>query len=289
MKTNISAAVLALSVVLAISCKKEEDPPPPVPGYITMNFVFNNMQARLNNIGENSTIPAGNAAQSPRFNSISAHYVEMTTDKWTPVGDGVILYNGPETNAGGATAVDFDQALILAEGEEFISISVEDIPPGVYKYLRVSLTYQNYDIDLHASGLDLTGTLASFVGFNSYITSFPIKAQTLVVNDDRLQGFWAFETQYGISEGQAPPGATTVPNPLFATSPIPQGSCLVSGEFDPPLIVTGKETVNRTIKISLSTNNSFEWKDAAGNGLYEPLDGDTVVDMGLRGLVPIVE
>ena len=41
---------------------------------------------------------------------------------------------------------------------------------------------------------------------------------------------------------------------------------------------------------TFSINNSFEWKDLNGDGFFEPTDGvnpgDTVVDMGLRGLFP---
>ena len=54
-----------------------------------------------------------------------------------------------------------------------------------------------------------------------------------------------------------------------------------------PLTITGSETSDITIIMSVSTNKSFEWKDADMDGLYEPLDGDTVVDMGIRGLIPM--
>ena len=36
-----------------------------------------------------------------------------------------------------------------------------------------------------------------------------------------------------------------------------------------------------------STN--FSWVDSDTNGEYDPLDGDIPVDMGVRGLVPIIE
>ena len=163
--------------------------------------------------------------------------------------------------------------------------------PGSYSWLRVSLAYQNYDIKYRANGLDLTGTIASFIGFNSYIRNYKIKDSTVVVNDDRLQGYWAFETSvpgFGglVSSGQAPAGATTVPNPLASTSPIPAGSCVVTGEFASPLVITGSETSDITVIVSLSTNKSFEWIDADHNATYDPLNGDQVVDMGIRGLIP---
>ena len=114
------------------------------------------------------------------------------------------------------------------------------------------------------------------------------------MNDDRAQGFWAFEVIDPIIptapiSGQSA-GVTTVPNPLFASSPIPSNSCLVTGAFAQPLVITGSETSDVVIEVSLSTNNSFEWLDN-GDGIYEPgaPANDMVVDMGVRGLIPTVQ
>ena len=136
------------------------------------------------------------------------------------------------------------------------------------------------------SGTVFNGTLASFVGFNNYITSYNVDTQNVTVNDDKLQGYWAFEVAGQIFQGQAPPGATTVPNPLFATSPVPQGSCVVTGQFANALTITGNETEDVVVTLSLSINNSFEWQEVNADGQYEPSAGEQVVDMGFRGLVP---
>jgi hypothetical protein len=106
------------------------------------------------------------------------------------------------------------------------------------------------------------------------------------VNGNRLQGFWAFEALGFTEQGQAPAGATTVPNPLFETSPIPQGSCVVTGAFEEPLRSTGEETEDLEITLSFSVNNSFEWQEVVQDGKFEPSAGEEVVDMGLRGLIP---
>ncbi|MFT7155531.1 MAG: hypothetical protein ACI8Q1_000532 [Parvicella sp.] len=58
----------------------------------------------------------------------------------------------------------------------------------------------------------MTGRIASFVGFNNYITSHTIDAQSVTLNQNKLQGYWAFETAGQIFQGDA--SATTVPNPL---------------------------------------------------------------------------
>ena len=280
--------LLALSLI-SFSCSDEDDNQVVVEEpQLIIKFKFDPTQIRLNNIGQPSTVAAGNAAQSPIFNSISAHYLEFTPNALTQVGQGAILYSGPSTTLGGANAIDFSQAKIVGEGEAFLSIPLKNIPQGSYEYVRVSLSYQNYNINVRASGSDYVGTLASFVGYNNYITTHSINGNPFVVNNDVLQGYWAFgipSVGYYTS-GQAPAGATTVPNPLAATSPIPAGSCLVTGKFVNNLVITGNETKNIEVQLSLSINNSFEWQEVNVDGKFEPSVGENVVDMGLRGLIP---
>jgi len=282
--------VLMAGLVL-FSCKKDEPTPTnntattDVPEVI-FKFKFDSTQVRLNNLGNPASVPAGNAAQSPKFNLMSAHYIELTPTAFTAVGAGEVLYNPGTTTAGGSAAIDFATSTKVGEGAVFKKIKISDITPGTYEYLRVSLAYQNYVIKYKYMGNLYTGTLASFVGFNTYITSYTINTQSVTVNANKLQGYWGFETFGTVFEGQS--AGTTVPNPLFATSPIPAGSCLVTGQFSTPLTITGNETSDIVITISLSTNNSFEWEDDDADGLYSPAAGDTVVDMGLRGLIPIV-
>lgn len=281
-------------MLLVTSCKKSEDRSNgPKINFI---FKFDSTQARLNNLGNPSGIPPGHAAQSPVFNTMSAHYVELAQDALTAIGSGVILYRAPETTTGGANAIDFDQSAFAGNDEVFLSVPIKSMAPGSYNWLRVSLAYQNYNIKYKYNGVNLSGTIASFIGFNTYIRNYKVKDSSISVNDDRLQGYWAFETSYlgfgAVSSGQAPAGATTVPNPLQSTSPIPAGSCVVTGQFASPLNITGSETNDITIVVSLSTNKSFEWIDNDGNGTYDPVDAagaplDAVVDMGIRGLIPV--
>ena len=112
--------------------------------------------------------------------------------------------------------------------------------------------------------------------------------ETVPVNGNRKQGYWGFKSIAGVVSGQSPEGATTVPNPLAGTSPIPAGSCVVTGNFDAPLVITGNETEDLTLTMSLSVNNSFEWIDRNGNNHWDvdPNADEQVVDMGLRGLKP---
>lgn len=287
---------IAGAVSLTISaCKKDEPDPVPPPGPdLVFRFQFDPDAPRLNNIGQPAEMPTDHAGQSPEFNKISAHYIELAPSGLTQLGAGEVLYNGPQTTAGGENALDFDQAIIKSGGEEFIRIPLSSIEAGSYEWIRVSLSYQNYDIEYKFAGNIYSGTLASFIGFNNYITSYEIDGETIEVNDDKLQGYWGFKTTVlGFTqtmEGQAPAGATTVPNPLFNQAPIPAGSCVVTGPFNNPLNITGDETEDVVIVLSLSTNKSFEWIDVNDDGLYEPLNSDLTptgewpVDMGVRGL-----
>ncbi len=224
---------------------------------------------------------------------MSAHYLELSPDQFTALGNGDVLYKAPETSQGGTNAIDFSKAKLVGEGESFLKINLKDLKPGTYNWLRVSLAYQNYSVKVNASGQAFNATVASFIGFRTFIQNFKIKDSTLKVNANKDQGFWAFEASTSgvgiVKSGQAPAGATTVPNPLFASSPVPAGSCVVTGKFATPLIITGNEKSDIMIVISLSVNKSFEWKDMDGNNTYDPLNGDKVVDMGIRGLIPKIQ
>ena len=299
-----TAVVLSL---LTASCKKDDPSPVPVEPPVTsgprliLKFKFDSTQVRLDGFGQpQPNLPAGHAAQSPRFNKMSSHYVEFAPSIITLPGQGEVVYHAPETMAGGTNAIDFSQSVFAGNGGTFLNVPLTTLGPGTYPWIRVSLAYQNYDIDFRYTDtifglgvMDLEGTIASFIGFNTYISTFSINQQNLTVNDDKPQGFWAFEwldplVPTAPISGQAP-GVTTVPNPLFATSPIPSNSCLVTGGFDQPLVITGNETEDVVITVSLSTNKSFEWVDTTPDGYYEPAAGDYVIDMGVRGLIPTVE
>jgi len=298
-----------LLLILLSSCHKEvsnDSGSGSSTANLVFRFKFDSTQARLNNIGLPSTVAAGNAAQSPKARGMSAHYLELAPDMLTALGKGEILYHAAETSTGGSTAIDFSKIKVVADGESFLSIPINSIKAGSYEWLRVSLAYQvgdiRFRIDTTIAGIPINssfdGTLAAFIGFNTYIPSFTIATKTIDVNGNRKQGFWGFESTIsaaGFSQtftgsGQAQEGATTVPNPIFATSPIPQGSCVVTAAFAPgKLVITGNESSDIVVDVNLSTNKSFEWVDNFPNGLWEPLRNEAVVDMGIRGMIPRIQ
>lgn len=291
---KLSIFAMAIAIFTLSSCQKDTGSGNGT-GTANVNFIFkfDSTQVRLNAIGQPSPMPAGNAGQSPRFNSMSAHYVELAPNAFTALGGGAILYKAPEVTTGGSKAIDFSNSKFAGNNQLFLSVPVKSFAAGTYSWLRVSLAYQNYNIYVNALGQTIDATLASFIGFNTYVNSFKVKDSTITVNANKLQGYWGLEGKVSgfgfLSTGQAPPGATTVPNPIFATSPIPQGSCVVTAQFASPLVITGNETKDINIIVSLSTNKSFEWIDVDHNGTYDPNNGDQVIDMGIRGMIPIIQ
>lgn len=294
-----------LVMIIFISCNKDvrtfKD--------IHFSFVFDESQVRLDNFGNPAEIPVGHAAQTPQFSLMSIHYIEMSTDENTLFKDGTILYMANETNAGGEGAIDFDSSIVAGENSDFLKVNLERLQPGTYKYARVSVAYQQYTINYNINNIpvvgdlsDQSGVVASFIGYRTYIRDLNIQNLTTTINANKEQGFWGFETLFtdvlapynAIYTGQSPAGATTVVNPLDATSPVPAGSCVITGEFAEPLVIDGEETGELFITLSFSNNQSFEWVDTNGNGKWDidaanPENTEKVTDMGLRGLIPAWE
>ncbi len=277
LKKELFSYFLIGITILLFSCNKE------VKNFNDIHFVleFDEDQIRLDNLGNPSVIPAGNAAQTPLMNLMSVHYIELSENEFVPFKDGAVLYTAPQTSEGGDEAIDFDESQKSAAGADFVKINLERLAPGTYKYVRVSVAYQNYDIQYNINDVpffgdltDQTGTAASFLGFNTYIGDLTVKNLTTTINANKLQGFWAFESLFtddlepynAIYTGQAPEGATTVVNPLDATSPVPEGSCVITGAFAEPLIIDGSETSELFIYCLLYTSDAADERSSVDLG-----------------------
>ncbi|MEM6802204.1 MAG: hypothetical protein AAF696_12420 [Bacteroidota bacterium] len=285
-------AILLLMMLLGtlVSCENEEPSSDTQPKLLIKLSVDPN-QERLGNLGQAVGLPDSHAGQNPMFNSLSAHYLELAPTANTQLGEGEILYHAPETSVGGEEAIDFAKSIVKSPGEIWLELPLSDLKAGSYEWVRLSLSYQNFDIVFHYDQQAYTATLASFVGFNQFIESYELDGETVAVNANKKQGYWGFKSLGGIQSGQTPEGATTVPNPLAGTSPIPEGSCVVTGNFSSPLLISGNETEDLILDMSLSINNSFEWVDRNRNNQWDVDEGanENVVDMGLRGLKPSYE
>ncbi|MFK7796241.1 MAG: hypothetical protein AB8E82_02230 [Aureispira sp.] len=303
--------VFLSAMLLVLSACDKSTLEPTSDANLVFKLQLNPNQDRLDGLAQPSTIPSGNAGQTPVFNGFSAHKIELVPSAITLVNEGAIVYHGAETNAGGQKAVDFSKAVVVNNGETIVSVPIKDIAVGNYPYIRVSVSYQNYDIKFNIKNIPLgggqttdlnqqTGTIASFLGFNNYVETVQPRTLTQTVNTNKSQGYWAFESNLNapyssfnaIYTGDAT--GTTVVNPLSSTAPIPAGSCLVTGVFDGSgLDIQGDETEDIVVNLSFSINQSLEWVDLNSNG---ELDIDMsnnsverIVDMGLRGLKPSVQ
>ena len=317
---NIIIAFAALAAIINISACKKETAGNTEPKLI-FKLKFDPTQDRYNSFGQlTNTLPAGNAGVSPKMNSMAGHYIELTQSAFVAVGKGTVVYHAPEVTQGGESGIDHSKTVLAGDGEMFFSIPLKDVQAGEYEYLRISVAYQNYTVDLHYDtafkygAYDvyademLPATVASFIGFNTYIKTFAVADATVPVNGFRKQGFWGtrqnstinfkekstntivYPYQLNYTTSAQGPSGTTVPNPIFSSSPIPSGSCLVTGGFDGgKLKITGNETKDVVVIASFSTNKSFEWKDLNSNGKWEPTKGEFVVDMGVRGLKAFVQ
>ena len=281
--------LLFAALPLLWACKKETPDPQTEEAKVIFRISVDPSQERLDNLGQPAAMPAGHAGQDPDFYEITAHYLELAPSAYTQLGDGAVLYHAPEVTTGGDQAIDFSQRKATSSGDIFLEVPISQFPLGDYEWIRLSLAYQNYGVAFYYNNQAFTGRLASFVGYNTYIDTVVVDQQSLAVNANKLQGFWAFETPFNLTSGQA--AGTTVPNPLAASSPIPAGSCVVTGQLDQILSITGNETEDIEINMSLSTNKSFEWEDLNGNGKWDvgPNNPESVVDMGLRGLKAFVD
>ncbi|MDZ7881106.1 MAG: hypothetical protein U5L45_25795 [Saprospiraceae bacterium] len=301
LEQKISLLLLSFVVLLGSSCQKRPDP------LVHFRVKFDPLQERLNANGLPSGITAGRAAQTPLVNVIGVQQIELATGNLIAAGKGVILFSTPTTIAGGETAVDFGQLKLVKDGEIMFSIPMSQIGIGSYDWVRVAVAYQNFHVQFNMTNVpfsgsfnDERGTFATFLASNNYITKYRIGTKDETVNANRKQGYWSFETKLAsayssndrIYNGQAIESPTMV-NPLSQTSPLPTGSCLVTGRFDTPLSITGKETQDVTVTLSFSTNRSFEWEESVTrNGKWDAdRQANTgqpaierVVDAGFRGL-----
>ena len=295
-------AFIILSVILS-GCKKAPDPT------ITFTIKFDALQDRLDSNGQPTTTTTA-SAQTPVFNKIGINYFELSSDANTLLGTGNILLNTPDITVAGSTnkAVDFSQLKMLADGDVLVTMPLKNFAAGQYQYARLSVPYLNFDVafnllDVPFAGdfLDERGAVAAFLAPNTFITNYKVFDKTQTINGTKKRGAWSFETKLSpgytaynnIYNGQIPDSTITVVNPLRLTSPIPSGASVITGKFAVPLTITGTETQNISVVLSLSINKSFEWQDKlrkngkwdieaqanTGATVYEPL-----IDLGLRGL-----
>ena len=130
---------------------------------------------------------------------------------------------------------------------------------------------------------EFPGTVASFIGFDSYIQSYKIKTKEVVLNANRKQGYWGFETTVsagGFTMEDTLYGAGTsrchncTEPDLFHISHTTRFVCCYRCFLPGKLTITGNETKDIVVQVALSTNKSFEWIDRIADGKWEPGKGN---------------
>jgi hypothetical protein len=297
-KTIISCLVL----VFTLGCRKQNN------ARVYFKIKFDPLQERLNNQGLSIGIGAGNAAQTPAINSIGIDGLEILKNAFSKVGEGSLLFSSPKTSAAGTPATDYSKLIIAKDGDIFLSIPVRDIVPGKYEWLRASVACQNFDLQINMINIPFVGNLpderAAFTGFlgaNNYITKYKIWEKDDVVNGNKGRGYWCLETKFNIAfnslntiyRGQMIDKNITFVNPISQSSPSTTGSADVVGRFETPLSITGAESEDITVFITLSTNNMFEWEENINrNGKWDinaqstngQPEFEKIKDIGFRGL-----
>lgn len=303
MKTAFASLLLLTTL---IACSEKESAVP----MLHITFLIDSTAMRLDNLGNPIEVAMGNSAQSPDFDQLGLHFIGLYRDKFTPYESGVTVYSSPNTDEGGVAAIDFERELILDQVNNRISVPLSAITPGTYEYFRSSIGFQKYTIVYNLGGasstytdwptgvsddIDVLGTIASFLGYNTYIKTYELDDRTVDVYANRLQGYFGLES-FGVIAGyqvrevtEGESDQTTVPNPIDDTSPVPAGSCVVTGKFPEALKIPDAANQDINIRVIVSINKSFEWEDTNSNGKYEPLLGERVVDMGTRGVFPSVQ
>ena len=300
---NIFKTILIATLVLSgMGCKK------PNSAMLHFKVKFDPLQERLNSSGKVVGTTAGRASQSVVMNSIGISNLELLAGSGTKSGAGETLLSVDDVFMEGNTAVDISKVKMIKEGEILISIPFNKIAAGKYEWIRTAVPYQNFDVQVNMLNvafvgnlLNERGTLVGFYAPNNYISKYKIWEKENTVNGIKKQGYWGFETKFNpayaqlnkIYTGQTTEGTNTFVNPIYQTSPILNGECIVTGRLDTPLSITGDETEDVTVILSFSVNNSFEWEEEINrNGKWDiNAQANTgqptiekVVDMGLRGL-----
>src|SRR5690606_30178358 len=172
---NVFKLLVCSCLIVLTSCSEDNDDSSSgaVEKNLSIKLKFDATEIRLGNLGEPVCVEVGTAAQSPNVSKMSANYIEFAPSALTALGTGEIIFEGAETTEGGARAIHCQNAIFAGHNETFLSLPLSQVRAGHYEWVRVSLAYQEGDIQfLHTDGNEYTGTLASFVGYNTYISEF---------------------------------------------------------------------------------------------------------------------
>lgn len=247
------------------------------------------------NLASPYILQPGHAAQSPTVLALALEQIELLSEASTLAGKGVMLYTAPQTSCAGAQyylPTNYCKLHLIGDSEIVFSLALNAVPPGTYKWLRLSVAYSEMKIvSRSTSSGNGPSTFAGFYGESVYLTK--IKTQnsvlfpkTTVPKQRRYYMF--YQEVFGQAlqlEGYAPRQSIFNENPM----PTYNNNIYVeftdlSGNTAKPLLVTGNETTNLEVQLIFGTDKLFEWQEKTADGIFQPEIGETVYDFGFRNL-----
>jgi hypothetical protein len=254
------------------SCNKnQEEMPDHRYGYgaeITYNILIDSTQERLDSNANPGITPSGHGSLSPRFNYLQINQIYLfdsasQDDGWST------LYNPLNiTGSNGTTTV----------GSRY------DGSKKTLNCLKISFSFQNYELGCSIDGNYLSVNMLSFFsGSHLGQDSLFIRDSVVYLDTLKSRGEWYLEID-SVGMGAVLHRVTstlTAPTILHNTNPLEDGAYSIICAITPPLTFTGDQ--KHTVNISISSNHCFEWIEHSNPGSFEPLNGDTVFDFGLRG------
>jgi len=255
--------------------------PPPQLSYLNITIKFDSTQDRLDNQGNIAMVLPGHGAQSPTFNAINIGFIELLTDSNIPFGAGVRILEVAQGINGNDTGYFCCNSSI---GENY-TFNVE-VPgnnlPKLFKFVRVYFVYENYTIKFFMNGSEYYGTVAGFLASKSLTYNYQIQDSIFNTYVLKYNGDWAMEVDtpgFGsILQGSA---FVVAPNVLYQSSPVPAG-CIVTCAIDQGLYQDIVDS--NSITLSISSNKCFEWVEHSNPNYFEPFNGDSIYDIGIRGI-----
>jgi hypothetical protein len=285
MKSYARYLFYSILLLQIISCRKKTDESPdkyPHYSILKINFKLDSLQERLDNYGNISSVPAAHGSMSPQNPKMRIGFVELLTDSGIQPGDGARIFGTGEVIASNDTGYQCCQGF-LDENQTYQYLLPEVDNPIRYYGIRIYFSYQHFDVNYTINDIQYSGSVAAFLAKKSITYYFEVKDSVYTQYSLKQNGEWYFEVDtpgYGIVQhGTA---FTASPNVLFQSVPTEANSCVVTCPISPVLIMD--YPMSKTITISISTNHSFEWVENSTPGIFEPFDGDSIYDIGIRGV-----
>ena len=271
MKSGHSLIFLACIILLVVqSCDRNDDEMPDhrygYGGGITYNILIDSTQVRLDSNANPSIIPPGHGSLSPSFNFLQVNGLSLLNA--SDSSDVSTVYPSKEIHGSSGT---FEGSFHYNGG------------PMTFNFLRIYFSFQNFEVQCLTGGNLMNVNVLSFMSLGYYpYTSFVIH-DSIVPHPIQNRGEWFMEidsTGFGVVlHGQT--SMITEPDFLNENYYGQVQDYALTCPINPPITFTGDQ--HHTLSISISSNKCFEWIEHSTPGIFEPLDGDTIYDFGLRG------